>query len=371
MNVIFADLYATFFSDHTLIAPKYMLSFTLLGWLIYRWRGVKTGFFKWLFPATIWAHRSTRLDLMLFVVGKLVVFFGVVARFVATPLVAAAVVSAIGFAPVRANPLSPVLLALILWIVSDFATYWSHRAHHSISVIWPLHAVHHSAQVLTPLTAYRQHPFGILVSASIQTVISGSILGLLIGVLDPDASIATIAGANAFVVVVNLTVANFHHAHIWISFGPVFERLVISPAQHQIHHSTNPDHFNKNFGQTIALWDWLFGTLYVQFVMGVKNAMPVDKEIFDFYRHTMETRAPGAPWCAAGVGPGQILVNEWAIAAGGHTRAGLEDNIRLDKNTLAPSNAALIKCAADLCDKYERPIATPAQTREILGLRTA
>ena len=113
----------------------------------------------------------------------------------------------------------------------------------------------------------------------------------------------------------------------------------------------------------------LFGTLYVQFVMGVKNAMPVDKEIFDFYRHTMETRAPGAPWCAAGVGPGQVLVNEWAIAAGGHTRAGLEDNIRLDKNTLAPSNAALIKRAADLCDKYERPIATPAQTREILGLR--
>lgn len=115
----------------------------------------------------------------------------------------------------------------------------------------------------------------------------------------------------------------------------------------------------------------LFGTLYVQFVMGVKNAMPVDKEIFDFYRHTMETRAPGAPWCAAGVGPGQILVNEWAIAAGGHTRAGLEDNIRLDKQTLAPSNAALIKRAADLCEKYERPVATPAQTREILGLRPA
>jgi len=115
----------------------------------------------------------------------------------------------------------------------------------------------------------------------------------------------------------------------------------------------------------------LFGTLYVQFVMGVKNAMPVDKEVFDFYRHTMETRAPGAPWCAAGVGPGQILVNEWAIAAGGHTRAGLEDNIRLDKQTLAPSNAALIKRAADLCEKYERPVATPTQTREILGLRSA
>lgn len=263
MNVILEDLFATFFSDHTLVAPQYMLSFTLLGWLIYRWRGVKTGFFKWLFPVAIWGHRSTRIDLILFAVGKLAVFLGIVARFVATPLVAAAVVSVIGFAPLRTTPLSPILLALILWIISDFATYWSHRAHHSISLIWPLHAVHHSAQVLTPLTTYRQHPLGILVSASIQTVISGLILGLLIGVFDPAASIATIAGTNAFVVGVNLTVANFHHTHIWISFGPILERLVISPAQHQVHHSTNPAHFDKNFGQTIALWDWIFGTLYV------------------------------------------------------------------------------------------------------------
>ncbi len=113
----------------------------------------------------------------------------------------------------------------------------------------------------------------------------------------------------------------------------------------------------------------LYGKLYVQFVMGVKNAMPVDKHVFDFYVETMERIAPGTPWCAAGIGAGQVVVNEWAIAAGGHTRAGLEDNVRLDKTTLAPSNAALIKRAADLCEKYERPVATPAQTREILGLR--
>ena len=112
----------------------------------------------------------------------------------------------------------------------------------------------------------------------------------------------------------------------------------------------------------------LYGKLYVQFVMGVKNAMPVDKEVFDFYVHTMNTRAPGAQWCAAGIGPAQIVVNDWAIAAGGHTRTGLEDNIRMDKSTLAPSNAALIARAADLCDKYERPVASPAQAREILGL---
>ena len=108
--------------------------------------------------------------------------------------------------------------------------------------------------------------------------------------------------------------------------------------------------------------------LYVQFVMGVKNAMPVDKEVFDFYIQTLSRLAPDAQWCGAGVGAGQIKINEWSIASGGHTRTGLEDNIRLDRNTLAPSNAALVARAADLCAKYDRPVATAKQARAILGL---
>lgn len=115
----------------------------------------------------------------------------------------------------------------------------------------------------------------------------------------------------------------------------------------------------------------LYGKLYVQFVMGVKNAMPADRRVFDFYVETMKHEAPNSEWCAAGIGPNQIIVNEWAIAAGGHTRAGLEDNVRLDKETLAPSNAALIQRAVELCEKYERPIATFDQARELLGLRAA
>lgn len=112
----------------------------------------------------------------------------------------------------------------------------------------------------------------------------------------------------------------------------------------------------------------LFGNLYVQFVMGVKNAMPVDRAVFDFYVQTMQSRAPEAEWCAAGIGAGQKKVNEWAIAAGGHTRTGLEDNVRLDKHTLAPSNAVLVQQAVEICHKYDRPVATWQQAREILGL---
>lgn len=108
---------------------------------------------------------------------------------------------------------------------------------------------------------------------------------------------------------------------------------------------------------------------YVQFVMGVKNAMPVDRDVFDYYIRTVKRLfGENAPWCAAGIGSNQIVLNEWAIAAGGHARTGLEDNVRLDRERLAPSNAALVARAADLCRKYGRPVATWQQAREILGI---
>lgn len=114
----------------------------------------------------------------------------------------------------------------------------------------------------------------------------------------------------------------------------------------------------------------LAGTPYVQFVMGVKNAMPADREVFDFYIRTVKRLfGATAPWCAAGIGPNQIILNDWAISLGGHARTGLEDNIRWDKTRLAPSNAALVARTAEICAKYDRPVASPAQTRDILGLR--
>ncbi|MGO4853100.1 3-keto-5-aminohexanoate cleavage protein [Phaeovulum sp. W22_SRMD_FR3] len=113
----------------------------------------------------------------------------------------------------------------------------------------------------------------------------------------------------------------------------------------------------------------LQGPLYVQFVMGVKNAMPADEPIFDFYIETLKRLAPDAEWCAAGIGAAQYQINEWSIKKGGHTRTGLEDNVRIDRDTLAPSNAALVRRAVDLCGKYDRPVATWREAREILGLR--
>ncbi len=110
---------------------------------------------------------------------------------------------------------------------------------------------------------------------------------------------------------------------------------------------------------------------YVQFVLGVKNAMPADREAFDFFIRTTKRLMPDALWCAAGIGREQIVVNEWCVAAGGHARTGLEDNVRLDRATLAPSNAALVRRVVELCERCERPVATAQQAREMLGLRGA
>ncbi|MQX37497.1 3-keto-5-aminohexanoate cleavage protein [Roseospira navarrensis] len=115
----------------------------------------------------------------------------------------------------------------------------------------------------------------------------------------------------------------------------------------------------------------IVGPLHVQFVMGVKNAMPVDRETFDFYVRTIRRLAPEATWTGAGIGRHQLTLHHWSLEHGGHIRTGLEDNVRLDKDTLAPSNAALVERAATLCAEYGRHPATPAEARALLRLPAA
>lgn len=110
------------------------------------------------------------------------------------------------------------------------------------------------------------------------------------------------------------------------------------------------------------------GPLHVQFVMGVKNAMPVDRETFEFYIKTLSRLAPDATWTGAGIGKDQVTLNKWSLELGGHCRTGLEDNVRLDRATLAPSNAALVKRVVELCSQYGRRPATVPEARALLKL---
>jgi uncharacterized protein (DUF849 family) len=108
--------------------------------------------------------------------------------------------------------------------------------------------------------------------------------------------------------------------------------------------------------------------LHVQFVMGVRNAMPVDREVFEFYVKTLARLAPDATWTSAGIGRDQLALARWSLELGGHCRTGMEDNVRIDKQTLAPSNAALVTQVAELCPGFGRHVATPKEARSLLQL---
>jgi uncharacterized protein (DUF849 family) len=111
--------------------------------------------------------------------------------------------------------------------------------------------------------------------------------------------------------------------------------------------------------------------VHVQFVLGIPGALPADREVLEFELRQLARMLPGATWTAAGIGRHQLAVNEWSLELGGHCRTGLEDNLKFDKLRLAESNAELVRRVAELAGKFDRPVATPAEARRILGLRAA
>ena len=110
---------------------------------------------------------------------------------------------------------------------------------------------------------------------------------------------------------------------------------------------------------------------HVQFVFGVKHALPARREILEFEVAQLKKLLPDATWTGAGIGRYQLEVNRWSLELGGHCRTGLEDNVRWDKSTLAKSNAQLVGRVAELCAEYNRPVASPKEAREMLKLRPA
>lgn len=115
----------------------------------------------------------------------------------------------------------------------------------------------------------------------------------------------------------------------------------------------------------------LAAPLHVQFVFGVKNAMPAERPALDFMVAELKRLMPEATWTAAGIGVHQLEVNHWALELGGHCRTGLEDNVRFDRSRLAASNAELVARVASLCAAYGRRPATAGEARALLRLPAA
>lgn len=148
-----------------------------------------------------------------------------------------------------------------MFLLDDAAKYFLHRALHRWPVLWAFHKTHHSAETLTPLTVYRTHPAEGVLFALRAVLVQALAVGAFVFFFGDRASLLTVLGANAILFAFNVAGSNLRHSHIWISYGRHVECFLISPAQHQIHHSLAPEHHDRNFGAVLAVWDWMCGSL--------------------------------------------------------------------------------------------------------------
>lgn len=260
------DVASHAFRTSSRVAPVHIVATLLVAYGVYvvarSHRGGKS-FVAWAFPREIYRHASHRTDLKLFALGQVLSFVGFFKLVTVTTVVASLTMRLVESVVPRGPTLGVVGITFVLFATADFTTYWVHRLHHERRRLWPFHAVHHSAEVMTPITLYRKHPVYDVFSTAAKGVLGGAAQGLLLAVFVDSISISLIAGANAAYFLFNLAGSNLRHSHIWLGYGPILSRIFISPAQHQIHHSTAPEHFDKNYGEVFAVWDWVFGTLYV------------------------------------------------------------------------------------------------------------
>ena len=156
-----------------------------------------------------------------------------------------------------------VLFTLLLFLFDDLAKYIVHRCLHRCSALWAFHKVHHSAETLTPFTVYRTHPVEGIIFSLRTIVVQAIIVAGFIFFFGERTELVTVLGANVILFLFNTCGANLRHSHIWISYGKIIEHILISPAQHQIHHSKATKHHDRNFGTILSIWDWIGGSLCV------------------------------------------------------------------------------------------------------------
>ena len=229
-------------------------------------------FLRFWLPKSVYRHRSTLLDL------KFYLFNGV---FVEVAFVTVLIGSFFGFAEVfeaafralwsvggpgegpvlTATPGAEFVYMIAIILAADLGFFIGHYLTHKVPLLWEFHKVHHSAAVLNPLTNYRFHP--------VDRIPLGLFMGLLTGLVKGGfgfaypGGIAEMTAVNVGVLLAFNLSANLRHSHIWLSYGWHLGHVLSSPAQHQIHHGSEPRHIDKNFGLMFSLWDWIAGTLYV------------------------------------------------------------------------------------------------------------
>lgn len=138
------------------------------------------------------------------------------------------------------------LTAIVYLVCSEFLMYWIHRLQHASPLFWRFHKIHHAQTCLTFVTQSRFH----VVDQLVNHLFVAIPLMLLLGVSPVQWFPLMVLGE---------LILMLEHADLPWRFGP-FGRLIVSPVFHAIHHSVLPEHHNRNFGQILSVWDYMFGT---------------------------------------------------------------------------------------------------------------
>ncbi len=257
------------FSPDQRIYFLYLVTALALAYLVYaaaRDRGAPEahgGFLRQVFPKRIYTHRSAWTDYKFFLVNKLAY------PLLFAPLILGAAVSAEWSGALLAavwgpegpgftsGPASLALMTVSLLLALDFGVFVTHYLQHKVPALWEFHEVHHSGEVLTPITVYRMHPVDTLFTASVSGALTGALHGLFAYLFAEVPVVVAVFGLNVGVFAFYLLGYNLRHSHVWLPYPRGLSHVLISPAQHQIHHSDAPRHFDTNLGFIFAFWDWI------------------------------------------------------------------------------------------------------------------
>jgi sterol desaturase/sphingolipid hydroxylase (fatty acid hydroxylase superfamily) len=227
------------------------------------------GYVRFIFPKRILLHPSSLIDMRLWALNGVVFAsaYGMLGLglFFWRDTIVAGLTHAFGpHAPTRWPAWIILTLATVLQILAYELAYWSaHYAFHKIPALWEFHKVHHSAEVMTALTELRQHPVEIVAFMNLIGLATGIVFGVMTYAFGPGVRPFTLLNGNILTMAFLLTYGHLRHSHMWIAFTGLAGRILQSPAHHQLHHSANPAHFDRNLGFALAVWDWAFGTLAV------------------------------------------------------------------------------------------------------------
>ena len=223
------------------------------------------------FPRRVYWSRSFALDVQILLLDRLLLPMVWFARLLSTISVAALIGTGLtawlgqppALKPLQdGGTLTTILLAALLLLAMDFGTYVTHRLSHQMPLLWAFHRVHHSAEELNPLTLTRKHPVYNVLGVLVDCVTVAPLQGVIVYLFGVPGELHLLAMTNMGFTAFAFLASNLRHTHIWLSYGPVLDKLLVSPALHQIHHSRDKKHFDTNYGEVLAIWDWLFGTHY-------------------------------------------------------------------------------------------------------------